>query len=283
MNMNDDYHFLMTGHATCVGKHSKKCLSFGVLKKRCRVCSVASRKGVLPKKHSCRKNWGGSAKAMESAIAIKMIETLAEKNLNVKTIIMDDDSTTISRARKEIDPNITKLTDKNHVMKNITSSLYTLKPKHKQMTRPVIDYVKKSISYACAQNHGNPEGIRHNMKAIVPHMYGDHTKCSSTTWCRAQSNSSYKHKSLPYGKDLSDQNLRMDLEKLFEKWTDGDFITKLANLSSSNRNENLNFLISKKAPKNNHFSESESLDFRVAAAVGQNNEGNSYICEVVFC
>ena len=58
-------------------------------------------------------------------------------------------------------------------------------------------------------------------------------------------------------------------------------VDKLANLESSNANENMNNIIARKAPKAVHFSGSESLDYRVSAAVAQKNEGHSYIIQVL--
>lgn len=55
---------------------------------------------------------------------------------------------------------------------------------------------------------------------------------------------------------------------------------KLASMGSTNANENLNNMIVRKAPKSVNFSESESLDTRVAAAVSQKNEGHRYILDV---
>ena len=66
------------------------------------------------------------------------------------------------------------------------------------------------------------------------------------------------------------------------KYTTTESIEKLSQLGSSNCVENMNQQIARKAPKALHFSESESLDFRVSAAVLQKNEGHSYICEVIL-
>jgi len=55
---------------------------------------------------------------------------------------------------------------------------------------------------------------------------------------------------------------------------------KLCNLDSTNSCENMNNLIARKAPKMLHFSGSESLNYRVAAAVAEKHCGYGYICEV---
>lgn len=232
------------------------------------------------KKHSCRKNWSGSSKGMESFLTINGLTTLKKKGFEVKRIIMDDDTTTFSRAKKSISPELIKGSDKNHVIKNMTNELYKLKPRHRSLTGKVISYLKKCVTYAVSQNHGNTTGVKSNMAAIVPHTFGNHDTCNPA-WCRNfAEGENYRHSSLPLGKDLNNEELKHDLEALFTKFCTDNMSEKLANLGSSNINENMNNIIARKAPKASHFSGSESLDFRVSAAVAQKNEGHSYILQV---
>ena len=55
---------------------------------------------------------------------------------------------------------------------------------------------------------------------------------------------------------------------------------KLAPLSSSLANEDVNNTIGSKAPKIRHYGASESDEFRVARAVSQKNLGHNYVSEV---
>lgn len=73
--------------------------------------------------------------------------------------------------------------------------------------------------------------------------------------------------------------LKESLYEVFSKYAEN--AGKLSNLSSSNGNENLNQMIAKKAPKSQHYSGSDSLSFRVAAAIAQKNEGHGFIVEVI--
>jgi len=59
-------------------------------------------------------------------------------------------------------------------------------------------------------------------------------------------------------------------------------LDNLSTLESTDANENLNHMIVRKAPKALTFSESESLDFRVSAAVAQKNEGHQYVVQVFY-
>lgn len=47
--------------------------------------------------------------------------------MQVGTIIMDNDTTTIARARTEVNPALKKQCDKNHTLKQFTNKLYDLK------------------------------------------------------------------------------------------------------------------------------------------------------------
>ncbi|XP_052768136.1 uncharacterized protein LOC128208626 [Mya arenaria] len=109
---------------------------------------------------------------------------------------------------------------------------------------------------------GDPDGIKRNLTAIVPHSYGEHGGCDRK-WCRA-GDANNRHSSLPRGKNLTDQAVREDIEKVIDPNTNAKMTEKLATLSTTNSNENMNMMISRKAAKGSHYSESESLGIRVS-------------------
>ena len=51
---------------------------------------------------------------------------------------------------------------------------------------------------------------------IVPHCFADHERCDEK-WCSGKCDASYKRKSLPYGRDLCRDELKKDLNWVFEK------------------------------------------------------------------
>ncbi|WAR14575.1 hypothetical protein MAR_004680, partial [Mya arenaria] len=160
----------------------------------------------------------------------------------------------------------------------MTNCLYKVKSNNKKIGNETISFVKKCFSYAVSQNQGDHDGIKRNLTAIVPHSYGEHGGCDQT-WCRA-GDANYRHSSLPCGKNLTDQAVREDIEKVIDPYTSAKMTEKLATLSTTNPNENINMMISRKAPKGSHYTESESFDIRVSAAVAQENEGYAYILKV---
>lgn len=262
------------GHGTAIGKRTGKCLGVTLRTKKCR----CKRQKNCPKKHKCRKNWDGSSKGMEPHMGVELIKQVEEQGVRVRGIIGDEDSSTISRARKEVRAELEKDSDMNHVKKTVSNALYALRPKHKALSQKVIKYLLKNFTFAITQNQGQPTEIKKNLAAIVPHSYGEHDHCNEN-WCGFKKNgASYKHKSLPWGRDLRDSVLRKELERIFKKH-EGN-ANGLACIGSTQANESLNNTIASKAPKNRHFSESGSLEVRVHAAAAQKNAGYEYVADV---
>ena len=89
---------------------------------------------------------------------------------------------------------------------------------------------------------------------------------------------SYKHKSLPYGRDLCGEELKKDLNRVFEKHAKN--ADALSPNGSTCANESFNLLVASKAPKMHHYSKLESVDFRTASVVCQKNTGQTYMTDV---
>ena len=234
------------------------------------------------KNHDCRLNWSGSSKSMEADVCVELVATCDEKHgAQVAILVGDDDSSTISKVRENVQHDVKKWSDINHAKRSSGNALYGLQPRYKgdkNITGKVIDYFQRCFSYAIKQNKDNPEGVKTSLKAIVPHAFGDHTHCSET-WCGYLRNpSSYSHSSLPHGRDLQGATLRQDLEGIMEVFIQN--AAKLAPLGSSQANEALNNTIGSKTPKIRHYAASKGNDFRVACAVSQKNIGHSYVAEV---
>ncbi|XP_052080738.1 uncharacterized protein LOC127718722 [Mytilus californianus] len=172
-----------------------------------------------------------------------------------------------------------KTSDRNHIIINITKKLYSLKPKQKELTPMVINAITKNYSYMLAQNQGSPEKIEKGVRGMIDHMYGKHQTCDMK-WCGyLKDRTSYRHTNLPFGKDLTSESLKADLEKLFLGKIESQS-KKLSKLASSQANESFNHTVSTKAAKNKHYSGSSSLNYRVSAAVLQKNEGYGYVSKV---
>ena len=197
----------------------------------------------------------------------------------VSVMVGDEDSATIKKVRESVTHEVDKWSDITHAKRSFGSHLYSLQPQHKGiLSTKVINHFLKCFGYALSQNKDNVDGLEKNLKAIVPHAFGKHNKCDSS-WCGfLKSPTTYKHKSLPRGKDLKGEKLEEDLNAVVDIFVQNS--EKLAPLGSSQSNEALNNPIGSKAPKIRHYGGSESNDFRVACAVSQKNVGYSYVAKV---
>ncbi|XP_061190963.1 uncharacterized protein LOC133199106 [Saccostrea echinata] len=268
----------LSGHCSMVGPLSGKVLSYSVRSKNCRVCSVAETTNKNPAAHECSKNWEGSSKAMEADMVIEMVEDLQKsKGITIDGIIGDEDTTTIARLKTNVNANIKKLSDKNHLKKLFTNSLFTLKKEHSSLTLSVIKYIQKCFSYSIAQGKGNALQIQEDLSSIPYHIFGDHEHCSAR-WCKFIDNPNLRYKSLPHGKPLKDRFLQDDLKEVFSSYASHS--DRLSCLGSTQSNESFNRMVSAKAPKTHHYSSSSSLRYRVAACVAQKNEGHRYLIKV---
>ena len=88
----------------------------------------------------------------------------------------------------------------------------------------------------------------------------------------------YRHKYLPYGKDLVGAEFRKALTEVFSAQVRNS--DHLKYLGSTQANESMNMAVSSKAPKRINYSGSKSLTSRVEAAVAQKNIGYTYVAAV---
>ena len=131
----------------------------------------------------------------------------------VAILVGDDDSATIKKVRENVTRTVEKWSDIVHAKRSFVNNLYTLQPQDKgHLSSKVIDYLQKCFGYALKQNKDNVEGVKRSLKAIVPHAFGKHNYCN-ISWCSFLKDlTTYKHSSLPNGKDLQGENLQKDLE-----------------------------------------------------------------------
>jgi hypothetical protein len=243
-----------TGHAVLIGTESQKCVKFSVKSKRCRKCEYSEKHGNIASPHTCYRNWDGSSKAMEPAMAVDMVGEINEsEHYQVTNFTMDNDSTTIARLIAAHGP-IKKKCDKNHTRKCISNGLYAVNKTHKDLRRSeTVEYIVKNFMYALMQNQGNPQKLKGRLAQIVPHMYGKHDKCDK--WCAYAKDpdkynndpSQLKYKKLPFKKPLSCPKLRITLDALVTTYqAKADAV---AYLGTSQANESFNNCVASKAPK----------------------------------
>ena len=131
-----------------------------------------------------------------------------------------------------------------------------------------------------SQNKGNVLGLKHKIRSIVPHAFGNHELCGD--WFGYKKDpKSFSQKNLPGGKDLVGSGLQTFLTQTLERYPCDDIAQKIEPLGSTQRNERLNGIIASKKLKIRFYGGSESSDYRAAAAIAQFNEGLSYHRQMV--
>lgn len=134
------------------------------------------------RKHKCVHNHTGSARLMESVSVVsgmQGIKELIDSGTPVDILKGDGDNTMISKIKSDLGTTMKKRLDKNHVIKNIGKRLYALHgTKGVKLSKTVIVHLKICIKYALAQNQ-NKDDLEENLKAILPHQFGDHFCCAA--------------------------------------------------------------------------------------------------------
>lgn len=86
-------------------------------------------------------------------MVVDLIGQVVQKGLQIEGFIADDNTTVMSRVHG-ICSNIQKMSDKNHIKKNISNSLYNLQKVHKNMSSKVIKYTQKCFNYIISRIKG---------------------------------------------------------------------------------------------------------------------------------
>lgn len=268
----------------------KKVLKTLVHHRSCRVCKWwrKFRPGLKVKPHACVLNHRGSARSIESEAGLQAVRQLYQAGTPVDILEGDGDSSMMAKLN-EHGYKIKKKYDKNHCVKSATTSMYNIKggrvgktnkgEKSLPISKDTISHLEKCLKNALSRYKKNPVGLRANLLAIVPHNYGDHSGCSPED-CGAvrKPEEKYVHKSLPYKAPLKNLQVKEKLAGIFTSLANR--AEQLSDLGSSQANEHANKEVTHRAPKDTHYGDSQSLDWRVNASALFVNEGRSYIPQV---
>ncbi|CAG2250117.1 unnamed protein product [Mytilus edulis] len=278
-----------TGHATFIGKETGKVLSFDLRSKTCKICEFHQNKKETVPEHECHLNWHGSSKSMEADMAVAMAHRLKDDECEINVIHADNDASTTARLEVEFG-NIQKKDDQNHVKKGYQQACIIFQRGILQINFSVTDiykelqkdetkqYILRCFMYAI-KGGDNEDDIKIGLQRIVPHIFGSHENCKDADWCSYHQNpEKFMYKSLPNGKPLKSEGLKVELNNLVTKMIGRS--NSLNDLGSTQSNESFNQLVSVKAPKSRHYGGSCSLQNRLSAAVLQKNEGYGYLSKI---
>ncbi|WAR24663.1 hypothetical protein MAR_038332, partial [Mya arenaria] len=241
-------------------KYGKKVVKSVVCHRTCGTCIWWRRNkpGKPVRSHRCVQNHTGSARLMESVSGQICVQELNSGGTPVEILEGDGDNNLISRLKTNLNLEMKKRFDKNHVVKNIGKHLRTLQSeKGLKLSVNTITHISNCVSYAFSKHQGDKVGIEDNLKAIIPHNFGDHTLCQDR-FCgyKRKPGEKYLHRSLPYKGPLKCDKLH---------------------IGSSQQCEHANREVALRALKSLHYGNSEALDFRVHAIAAFINEGRAYI------
>lgn len=266
----------LNGYGNVIGFLSKKIVDFASCNRKCRQCDLGHTKNY----HDCRKNFEGSAKAMEPDAGAHIVNNstiLQKAAVSARVIIGDENSSTISNVRKNRTEKIFKLADKNHLNKHFVTEFYQLQKEFNEMKpKKVIPRLKKCFGYAVAQNKGNSIQLADAVRQIPYHVFGNHDNCGQ--WCHRNSsneNDNGKKQTIL----LKDARLCNKLQQIFLEYANN--AAKFSISASSQANESVYNIMAHKAPKNRCYSLSETADFRFASAVCAKNDGESHLLHVM--
>lgn len=192
----------LNGYAALGGTQSRLIVDFATANRGCNRCALGKSKD----ENDCRKNFSGSAKAIEAHLALKLgtqSEILRNNNLELGIFCGDEDSSAIAGVRKALlsSHNVIKLCDRNHLAKGVKNLMYAI-PKARdpdgEMNKNSIEYLQRCFTYAVAQNEGDAKGLASALRAIPLHAFNNHTNC--TDWCRYKDNpGEYEHRTIGEG------------------------------------------------------------------------------------
>ena len=153
---------------------------------------------------------------MEAFVATELFKRYGNADVCCKTLIGDDDSSTIFKIHQEVDDTVVRVSDVQHAKRTLEGQLIKIRGNHKELTHKVTKYVKKCFSYAIAQNEGDANGLAKALRAIPGHVFGDHSSCGGQWGGYLKDPENYKHKFTKGGKDLSSPALQSDLTAICE-------------------------------------------------------------------
>lgn len=268
----------LNGYAAVIGSQSGLILDYTTTNRKCKFCD----RGHCADDHDYRKNFKSTPKAMEAHAAVQLSvksSIFKDNKVEIGVFTSDNDSSSIYAVRKESDHEILKRADKNHTTKGVKKLLYKIASTKgiTGLTSDAINYLNRCFCYAVAQNDGDTEKMAAAIKNILHHAYDNHEQCGK--WCKySEDPENYTHTTaLP--EKFQNEQLRQELIHTFTKLADNAI--KFSALASTQANESLNGIMSKKAPKAISYSMSESADFRFGCAVSQKNKRHQYVEDVL--
>jgi hypothetical protein len=281
-----------SGHAMLVGQVTLLVLALIVYSKLCSICDSATRMKKTPVAHECSKNYSGSSKGMEAKGILQMVTDLWNKtNLAVTTYVSDRDSSTRAvlspvqtneKKHKGLLPAdhypVEFFTDPNHIVRSFGSKCYKLSrmgKKKSEMSKSDAPRLKRNFSYwARRGNRGNIVIYRRQSRAVVEHHFNNHSYCTSD-FCKLVGKPEEELVKLTkYRCKKINEKLYKQAMAALNLYTDEKSLKELMHNMHTQKNESMNRVAMRFAPKQFCFARSKALTYRLHVAVGINSIGH---------
>jgi hypothetical protein len=286
-----------SGHCFLVGKRSGKILEYQNYAKTCSLCSYWERRNLLARPHPCGKNYYGSSKGMESKGILECVSRMwFESNLTVTHMCMDRDATTRAllhplglspKGLLPVDhPKIVIYTDPNHNVRCFGKGVFSLARKalgESKMNRVDAHRLKRNFGYWMHKGDKSTfENFKWASHAVVEHHFNNHTYCD-ISFCHHKGKDDGELASLTKYRDKTEYpKLYKQCLEILEKNTTDDILEGMMHDMTTQKNESLNRVVMKYAPKEVCYSKSMSLSYRICIAVGIDSIGYLAYLDRVF-
>lgn len=218
---------------------------------------------------------------MESTAATLLLQSpsLVEAEAAVDVLISDADSSTAAAVKKIFGNRVKRALDHTHSKKNFRNSLYDLRKTHRHLSAPLIKYLVAIVGTVLKKCKGSEDQLVSALKNVPDHVFNKHDACDAE-WCRTKRNPDVTYKSKYINTAIGSHgcSLYLGIKACFERLISR--AQELAAGGSTLPNESFNNQVASKAPKPRHYGDTESLTYRVSAAVAQKNRGVTYVVDI---
>ena len=172
---------------------------------------------------------------MEPAVACELWNSSPAENIKFSVYVGDDDSTTLCHLGQIVPYRVKKWSDMVHAKRSLTTRLYNISTRCKFKNSSTLS--QKVINGACftycIEQNRDKASLTSAIKNIIPHAFGDHNGCCSSWYGRKKESLTYKHKDLPYNKDLMGSELKQALATLFDEYASDIVAERLLTFANS--------------------------------------------------
>ena len=315
----------LSGDALLVGSLTRKPCAWYVLSRNCSYCKGwkrGKRKADPVPAHDCRKNWDGSAGAMEPVAILEMTKLLYDGFMVVTSSIVTDDDSSIktklkwsnedTMTNKNLDeppfilddkgkkkvrpdkgelpiymPEPTYVADPNHRKKSFGGELYRYESlnvdKKDGITRMDILRLTQNFCYMVRSLQSTPRSQWQDCaKCVVEHHFDNHHYCGLWCWRKKQTAEEQEKEKKMYRCKTKNYKLYLGLTERIARFITEDALDEVGHGMDTLVNESFNNTAAWVAPKNKVYSSSESLKNRIGVCLGINGLGTHEYYKLLF-